>query len=94
MSFKQDSAFKVLFLSHNTGTHIHEEEKETCKNLRILIFNRQNCDAGKDSFTAAKASPVIYVVVVFLFVMAQKDQGVHTVIYVQDCKEGLHAACY
>lgn len=70
-----------------------KKNKKTCKNLRILIFNRQYCDAGKDSFKAAKVSPVIYVVV-FLFVMVQKDQGVHTVIYAQDCKQGLHAACY
>lgn len=42
-----------------------KKNKKTCKNLRILIFNRQNCDAGKDSFKASKASLVIYAVVVF-----------------------------
>lgn len=36
MSFKQDSAFKVLFLSHNTGTHIHKEEQENMQKFKNL----------------------------------------------------------
>lgn len=70
-----------------------KKNKKTCKSLRILIFNRQNCDAGKDSFKASKASRNLCCCS-FLFIMVQKDQGVHTIIYAQDCKQGLHDACY
>lgn len=52
-----------------------KKNKKTCKNLRILIFNRQNCDAGKDSFKAAKASPVIYVVVVFCLLWYRRTRA-------------------
>lgn len=55
-----------------------KKNKKTCKNLRILIFNRQNCDAGKDSFKAAKASPVIYVIVGFFFYGTEEPGSAHS----------------
>lgn len=51
-----------------------KKNKKTCKSLRILIFNRQNCDAGKDSFKASEATLVIYVAVVFSLLWHRRNR--------------------